>query len=69
MLQSFICLFICRICKERRHLLHVPFIVVSAELGEEIRRACMEAGAAEFVEKPAQMPELVEIIRRLAHLK
>ncbi len=51
-----------RLCKERSHLASVPFIVVTAELGEDIRQAAMDAGASNFISKPARISELLAIL-------
>jgi CheY-like chemotaxis protein len=53
-----------RLCKERAHLRGTPFIVVTAELGEDIRRAAMEAGACSFISKPARLSELLVVLHK-----
>ena len=37
-----------------QHLKSVPFIIVTAELGEEVRIAAMQANASRFISKPAK---------------
>ncbi len=53
-----------RICKQRHHLAQVPIIIVTAELGEEIRAAAMSAQASHFIGKPAKIAELTETLQR-----
>ena len=41
---------------------NIPIIIVTAELGEEIRAAAMDAKASYFLTKPARAPELISVL-------
>jgi len=51
-----------RILTSRPHMSNVPIIIVTAELGEEIRAAAMDAKASYFLTKPARAPELISLL-------
>jgi len=51
-----------RLCKAKPHLSELPIIIVTAELGEEVRREAMEAKATHFISKPARVEELLELL-------
>lgn len=42
-----------------QHLKSVPFIIVTAELGEEVRIAAMQANASRFISKPAKEADII----------
>ncbi len=53
-----------RLCREKLHLQQIPIIVVTAELGQEVRAAAVEARATCFIEKPAKLDELLKTLRQ-----
>lgn len=59
----------CRICKAKEHLAHVPIIIVTAEVGEEVVRESYAAGATCFVSKPAKSEELHQLLKTLTSNK
>lgn len=50
------------ICKGMHHLKNVPFIIVTAELGEDVRAAAMQAHASFFIKKPAKEADIKAVI-------
>jgi two-component system chemotaxis response regulator CheY len=42
----------------------LPVLLLTAERSEEIRAACMSAGATGFLDKPVKPAQLVEAVRR-----
>lgn len=56
-----------RVLQERFGKPQVPEIILTAYDIEEVRREAQKMGVAEFLMKPFQVPELLDIIRR--HLK
>jgi len=44
------------------HLKNVPFIIVTAELGEEVRAAAMQACASFFINKPAKECDIKAVL-------
>eukprot|EP01035_Chromulina_nebulosa_P028220 gene28220-37225_t len=54
-----------RVCKGYKHLANVPIIIVTAEFGEEIKEAAMNAHATSFINKPANMQELRQLLFKL----
>ena len=51
-----------RLCKEKNHLKKVPFIIVTAEYGEDVREAVKEAKADGFISKPAKISEVIALL-------
>jgi CheY-like chemotaxis protein len=49
------------------HLVDFPFIILTAEYGEEIRTAASEVHASGFLNKPAKSSELKEKLSRILH--
>ncbi len=54
-----------RTLKSRPHMDKIPIIVVTAEVGEDVRVAATEARASGFIEKPAKIDELMETLRKV----
>jgi CheY-like chemotaxis protein len=54
-----------RTCKQMPHLAKIPFVIVSAEYGEEVRVAAVEAQASCFLSKPTRSSELLETLQEL----
>lgn len=54
-----------KICKSQPHLVNVPIVIVTAEMGEDIREAAMSAKASHFISKPAKVNELLEVMQAL----
>lgn len=54
-----------KICKSRPHLSNVPIVIVTAEMGEDVREAAMNAQASYFISKPAKVNELLEVMQNL----
>jgi len=48
-----------------KHCADIPFIILTAEYGEEVRAAASEAHASCFLNKPAKSSELKETLSRL----
>jgi CheY-like chemotaxis protein len=70
-LQYFIYLIIVilsSICKGKPHLSKVPFIIVTAELGEEIRREAIEAHASHFLNKPTNANDIKMALKQLLQI-
>jgi CheY-like chemotaxis protein len=44
------------------HLKQVPFIIVTAELGEDVRAAAMQASASFFMTKPAKEGDIKAVL-------
>lgn len=57
-----------KICKQKRHLANIPIIIVTAEVGDDIRVAATDAGAAYFINKPARMNEINDVLCRALSL-
>jgi CheY-like chemotaxis protein len=43
----------------------VPIIIVTAELGDEVRKSALEAHANSFINKPAKAFEMLETLNNL----
>ena len=57
-----------RICKEKHeHLKEIPFIIVTAELGEEVRQAAQAASATAFINKPAKIDQILKLLKMHTH--
>jgi CheY-like chemotaxis protein len=57
-----------KICKEKEHLKHLPIIIVTAELGDEVREAAINAHASYFLNKPAKSHEIHDVLKRFLNL-
>jgi CheY-like chemotaxis protein len=44
------------------HLFNVPFVIITAEIGNDIQQAALEAKAALFVSKPLRDEDLKNIL-------
>jgi len=53
-----------RLCKARAHLANIPFIIVSAELGDDVRVESLTAGAVAFNNKPAKAEDLHALLSK-----
>lgn len=49
----------------REQRLELPAIVLSADIQETKRQQCLALGAAGFLSKPPQKPELLELVERV----
>lgn len=58
-----------RICKEKEHLKNIPIIVITAELGDDVREAATNAHASYFLSKPAKAHELNEVLKRFLDIR
>eukprot|EP01038_Epipyxis_sp_PR26KG_P004408 gene4408-6234_t len=53
-----------QLCKQKSHLNHIPFVIITAEVGEDVKVAAREAKADYFMSKPANPSELFDILDR-----
>jgi DNA-binding response OmpR family regulator len=53
---------VCRFLKEQNSTKHIPIIIVSATPG--IGKLALEAGADDFIEKPFQIKDLLQIVEK-----
>lgn len=49
--------------------LHIPVIVLTADIQESTRQQCLQLGAVAFINKPLQEEELVDTIRQVLNVK
>ena len=54
-----------KLCREKDHLNHVPIVVVTAELGNDIREQALSAGANEMLSKPVHSNSITTTIKAL----
>ena len=54
-----------KLCREKDHLNHVPIVVVTAELGNDIREQALGAGANEMLSKPVHSNSITTTIKTL----
>jgi CheY-like chemotaxis protein len=50
-------------CRQLYHLKNLPIIVITAELGEDIQKQALIAGANAVISKPAPASEILAAVR------
>ena len=54
-----------RECRQQKHLESIPIIILTAELGDDIREVAKTAGSSYFLCKPAKEGELKSVLLEL----